>query len=332
MLAFGLPDVTSLAPEETNPHTTRPIPGDSPAVPPDVGVRFRHSGWRYDRELVHLALQRTAAPAARVDRFALCGRNAWVLRSRTDPDHLRVASTKCHDRWCRPCQRERAARIAANLRGKLLGGCHRFVTLSLRSSDADLPTQLDRLHSCLRCLRRSAWWSTRVTGGAAFIELTRNAVTRLWHPHVHLIVEGKYLPQGDLSRRWLAVTGDSPIVDVRLVRDDAAVARYVAKYLCKAVPAAIVRDPASLDTAMRALKGRRTMTTFGAWRGFDLDAAPPDQIWDCIAPLADIIQRAHAGDAVARQLLAQLRRPDQCQASLPVSTPPPRQPAPLLFV
>jgi len=146
-----------------------------------------------------------------------------------------------------------------------------------------------------------------------------------------MIIEGKHLPVGELSRRWLAVTGDSPIVDIRLIRNDAAVARYVAKYLCKAVPAAIVRDPGSLDIAIRALHGRRTMATFGRWRGFDLDAPPPDEIWDCVAPLDAILAEARAGEPAARALLAQLRRPDQCQASLPVSTPPPKPAAPLLF-
>jgi len=163
------------------------------------------------------------------------------------------------------------------------------------------------------------------------LELTRNGVTGLWHPHLHLIVEGTYMPVGELSRRWLAVTGDSPIVDISLVRDDAAVARYVAKYLCKAIPAVIVRDPASLDAAMLALKGRRTITTFGRWRGFDLDAPPSDEIWDCIAPLDAILADARAGDPAARAILAQLRRPDQCQASINVSTPPPEPPAQLLF-
>jgi len=163
------------------------------------------------------------------------------------------------------------------------------------------------------------------------LEITRNGTTGLWHPHVHLIVEGRYLPVGELSRRWLAVTGDSPIVDIRLVRNDAAVARYVAKYLCKTVPAAVIRDPDSLDTAMTALKGRRTIATFGRWRGFDLDAAPPDEIWDCVAPLDAILADARAGDAAARAILAQLRSPEQCHQSLTVSTPPPEPPAQLLF-
>jgi hypothetical protein len=36
--------------------------------------------------------------------------------------------------------------------------------------------------------------------------------------HVHMLVYGHYWPQDDLSRRWLKLTGDSHIVDIRQVR------------------------------------------------------------------------------------------------------------------
>jgi hypothetical protein len=80
--------------------------------------------------------------------------------------------------------------------------------------------------------------------------------------HVHLIVGGGYVPQRALSERWLKITGNSYIVDVRAVHGVKKAVGYVLKYMGK-VPEYV--DPVSYVDLLRALKGTRRMHTFGVW-------------------------------------------------------------------
>jgi hypothetical protein len=56
--------------------------------------------------------------------------------------------------------------------------------------------------------------------------------TKAGEPHLHILFRGPYVPQ-----RWLSSTMDellaSPIVDIRRIRNQREVIRYVAKYLTK---------------------------------------------------------------------------------------------------
>ncbi|MBH5808787.1 protein rep, partial [Neisseria meningitidis] len=53
-------------------------------------------------------------------------------------------------------------------------------------------------------------------GGVHSIEIKRGKNSGLWHPHVHMIWLCEEPPSASqLSREWLAITGDSYIVDVR---------------------------------------------------------------------------------------------------------------------
>lgn len=88
----------------------------------------------------------------------------------------------------------------------------------------------------------------------------------LWHVHAHIIADAKYMPQRELSDEWLAVTGDSPIVDIRQIKNAEAAASYVAKYGSKAFDAGLLREPRKLAEVITSLKGSRLCTTFGEWR------------------------------------------------------------------
>jgi hypothetical protein len=72
-------------------------------------------------------------------------------------------------------------------------------------------------------------------------ELTANG----W-PHAHCIIQSPYISQRWLSRQWRELAG-SPIVDIRRIAPGPGAARYVAKYLTKAlsVPPGMKRYRAS---------------------------------------------------------------------------------------
>lgn len=114
----------------------------------------------------------------------------------------------------------------------------------------------------------------------------------MWHVHCHIIAEGDYLPSSELSREWHAVTGDSPVVDVRDVADVKTAAGYVAKYGSKPCDPSVIYEPKRLIEAIEALKGVRMATTFGEWRGKRLSQSSDDTDnvgWEEIGTLHNIM-------------------------------------------
>src|SRR5690606_7248566 len=101
------------------------------------------------------------------------------------------------------------------------------------STDNPLAGELERLKACFRELRRGKPWKQHVQGGVAVVECTFNAKTQKWHPHLHIVFDGKYWAQPAIATEWERVTGDSKIVDVRFVRSKDQAAGYIAKYVSK---------------------------------------------------------------------------------------------------
>lgn len=308
---------TSLVPDETAVD-----PGPLPSGPETVlGTEpdrvLRHSGWAATRSRVYASLQRTFQSANRVQRFADCGRDAWVQADANDARRLRVVSSTCRDRWCVPCQRERAATIRGNLRDRLGKRDIRFVTLTLRHVSQPLSEQLDHLYSSFRRLRQARWWRDHVSGGLAVLEVTINEHDRTWHPHLHLLVEGRYLPQRHLSEEWRRASRGSWVVDVRRPRDADDVCKYVTKYVTKGLAHQLTLDANRLDEAVMALKGRRLLVTFGKWAKWRLTRGEPSGDWIAIGSLRQIWCQYQAGDVSAAEILQTLYGDLPCRLTLP---------------
>src|SRR5262249_50522647 len=182
---------------------------------------FRHSGWAKRRSFVVHALEGT-----RQKRFCECGSGAWVLRGREDHSKLKLAANLCRDKLCVPCQVDRARIIRGNLEPWCRGRFLRFITLTLRSSSDPLPFHLTRLYNAFRTLRTKSALAAKFSGGVAALEVKwcpyvhPDAQGREghWHPHLHIVCEGQFINQQELSITWLRITGDSKIVDIRQVR------------------------------------------------------------------------------------------------------------------
>lgn len=270
---------------------------------------FRHSGWRADRQRVNHALARTGQPANQQYDFRTCGLYAYVLQSIDDPTRYRVAGSSCHNRFCVPCANERSTAISANILTYLKGKPARFVTLTLRSTNEPLSDLLDKLTISFARLRRRAIWRKRVSGGISMIELKWNAGLSRWNVHLHCILTGLYIKAGLLSQAWKAITRDSMIVDIRFVRDERQVARYVTKYASKPLSRTVLHDPTKLDEAIIALKGRRLATTFGTWRGVLLTPKPDNESWTNLGSLQAMITAAETGDTASQAILRTLTVP-----------------------
>lgn len=269
-------------------------------------VAFRHSGWASQRFRICKAMVRMGYSQGRIQRFASCGDRAYVLRRIDDPECVRVAGSACRDRWCVPCARDRARTIAANLIQYTAGLKLRFLTLTLKHSPALLSEQLARLHAHFERLRRQEHWKKHVKGGAAMIEVTYDKLHGLWHPHLHILFEGTYLPHQKLRTMWHKITADSYIVDVRAVNDASAVHRYVSKYVSKPMSGDVVRSDRVLDDFLQAMQGKRLCATFGTWAGFKLcDIAVTDR-WENLGSLDEWLRKKRAGDIEAIELLSHL--------------------------
>lgn len=337
----------SLDPQETNPHqdaasfvsgqearqyTDVTPPGycgtfERP-TPTHRETSFRHAGWAAAREKVKQSMERTNQPARRREAFNCCGGGAWVYVTR-DGKAAQVRACYCKDRMCKACGAARAKRIHAALTEPMKAATCKLVTLTLRQNALTLADQLTRLYQCFANLRRHKLWKQHVRGGAAFCEIKRNFKTRGWHVHLHLIVDGDYFAQRLLSAAWLVATGDSPIVDIRAIKDPATAGRYVAKYVTKPADSEITNDPDSLDEMLVSLKGRRLCMTFGSWRGIELEPeTPPDEReWKMIGRLDHVQQQAERGDPHSTAVMLLLRRKDLLND--PSHAPPrPRDPLP----
>lgn len=285
-----------LEPPETNPEPLESSIGGLTEEAPTLSETFRHSGWARARTLVYDALRRTTQSVSRILAFCDCGAFAYVMQSLKDPFEYRLAGSSCHDRFCIPCAKARSRVLASNVLAALGDQPVRFLTLTLRTNDGPLTTQIDRLYRCFTTLRNRAFWKKRVQGGCAFLEVKWSEKSAAWNVHIHCMLHGLYIPKSDLWRAWHAITGDSMIVDIRLVHDHRCIGRYVTKYVSKPLSNTYINRQPQFDELVQAMAGRRLCFTFGDWRGIKLTQQPLPGDWVNVGSFHDVLNRAFDGD------------------------------------
>lgn len=204
----------------------------------------------------------------RVDRILNCCRFPAVLATKTSGAHLSLG--RCRDRLCPTCSAIRSSELSERIENAVKQmDAPRFMTLTIRSDGSSLDVLLARLRASFRRIRESEMWRKYVRGGIYAIETTYNKETGQWHPHVHLVWEGRFIAQRQLSAAWLQASGDSPIVDVRAIRSRKAIARYISKYVAKGVACVEWPEEAIAEYAS-AMHGARLVHTFGTLHGVRL--------------------------------------------------------------
>lgn len=345
------PSMLSLDPLETSQQPTqkpalaearREVPrSDWTGGPtPTLSSIFRHSGWAPVRQRVFQSLNRTVQPVSRVLAFESCGDVIRVLQDQTDDTRYKLVGNYCHDRWCTPCATERSRIIAHNVL-ELAGNTRlRFATLTLKAKPMPLELRVSYLRACFSRLRRTTLWKRTFKAGIACLEVKRYKTVEGWHCHYHLLFEGRYIVREELAAAWKAITGDSDVVDVRLAKSRANVARYITKYVSKPLDMTYVRSDDLLDEAVRALKGVRLMDTFGAWRGHSLTKIDDDTEWLDVGTLDGVLIGAYQGERWASRIVQYLRRvgtadgllaASEYRPPVPPRSPPARPTTPSLF-
>jgi hypothetical protein len=205
-----------------------------------------------------------------------------------------------------------------------------MVTLTQVSKAETLIEAIRRVLGSFKALQKMPFWKAKVRGGVWALEITRNAVSRHWHAHIHVIVDSDFLPQPQLKAKWLEVTGDSFVVDVRAVHDRREAAKYVAQYVAK--PLDVHRWPAdAIVEFAAALHGKRMLQPFGvafkAQLDGDDDEEPPAEYVE-VCPALNLLDACRAGSVAAqhaREILARMGTDAEIATALPrnYDKPPP---------
>lgn len=164
------------------------------------------------------------------ERFRACRTMAWYVRE-IETGMIRVQSNSCRLRWCPVCAEARANIIAHSCReffGKQ--SSVRFLTLTQKRSELSLREQIARIKKSFAKFRRCSGWLKGVTGCTWFLQIKPSCGGKWWHVHLHILLTGSYIPQDWLSEKWLEVTGDSRIVDIRFVDELDSALRDVVRY------------------------------------------------------------------------------------------------------
>lgn len=264
---------------------------------------FRHSGWATRRAQIWNGMCRTGTSNRRKEAFANCGSGLWLQKSE-DGQELHLSCNKCHDRWCIPCQNDRAALIREKVCRHMAERTTRFLTLTLRHSDTPLRDQIARLYRSFSNLRRRESWKAHVTGGCAFFEAKIAESDGLWHPHLHVILEGSWWDIKEICREWHCVTGDSSIAWIKPSDGTERMAHYLTKYVTKPADSSVYALPDKLDELIISLKGVRLALPFGAWRHLNIMEKPErDTKWISIASVEKLQLDAASGDTEAIRYL-----------------------------
>jgi len=257
-------------------------------------------------------------------RLQNCRKQAYFVQH-IETHEIRVQSSRCKLRWCPIC-RDVSRHIVTTAVAEWLKEQKypKMLTFTLRHNDDPLDKQISRLYDCFRKIRRRVFFSRKVRGGVWFFQLKWNFQTETWHPHIHCLVSGDFIPQKPLAKLWEEVTGDSMICDVRPIKDPESACTEVARYATS--PADITRMP--LEQALDvyyATRDRRICGTWGNARGLKLSPQKIDDHdeWERVADFYFVNVRAQF-DPVCRAFMFAYK------TGKPYEGPPP-QPLSLVY-
>ena len=241
------------------------------------------------------------------DRLFECRSRAWFARHE-ETGEVRVSSNQCRLRWCPLCARAKTNYLMTTV-GSWLKFCDhpKFLTLTLKHSDAPLASHVNHLYQAFRQLRKAKLFKEFCTGGIWFFQIKKTKATNEWHPHLHCIITGKYIPQHKLSKLWLKVSHTSHIVDIRSVRDPKKVGDYVARYSARPCNLSDLSVGERMEVFF-AMHGRRLVGTWGTARKLSLKPEPcPDaEKWENIGSWSVVTQQCYYSQAAKEIMKAWL--------------------------
>jgi len=232
-----------------------------------------------------------------------CREYAYMALDRTS-GMLKVMANGCRSRWCPMCAAQKA-KFARESVQQWVESLYmpRFLTLTMEHCEDDLLPQIEHLQDSFRRLRQRAFWKDKVDGGIWFLQVHRSRNDGCWHPHLHVLLEGKYIEQGELSDLWKLVSYGSYVLKIKSVHDVGRAAKYVARYSAR--PASLEKMPLADRVEMiEALHGKRLCGCFGTAKVVTL--TPPkvesDSDWIHVAYYDTLVERSKY-DVKAKEIM-----------------------------
>ena len=210
-------------------------------------------------------------------RMAECC-NDWSYLARWN-GRAKMRPIRCDDKLCPNCAAHRTRGIKRLIDHQLQKNTEvRFITLTQGViSGESAPEARARLlrswGSLWRKQKRSL--DPYIVGGIRRVEFTWSVREWGWHCHLHVLAEGRYWHQDDLSEAWVAA-GGGPVVDIRQATD----ARELLKYVVKV---ATLPGERIVEYA-QTLKGKRDLQRFGSWYDLPLPDVESDGDWAMVSP------------------------------------------------
>jgi diadenosine tetraphosphate (Ap4A) HIT family hydrolase len=214
-----------------------------------------------------------------VDKIQRCYSRVAVL---TCGRHIAqvIPNFTCEFRLCPDCSRRRSRKLQSKylpmMRAFML---HNRVTpvhlvLTQTHKKETRKQSIKRLKDAFAKLQRRAFWKENFKGGTWSLELTKDK-NGFHHAHLHIIgFRRKFFDIELLRGEWLAVTGDSHVLNLKPILDIASGLREVVKYVSK--PLDIRRFGAEDLREFLGLKKMRMFGTFGEFRDFCKGFDPSD--------------------------------------------------------
>lgn len=188
-----------------------------------------------------------------------CGHAFYSVECKDCWAHSRIYLS-CHLRLCPKCARRLARSfITRHWSALQLMKEPKLLTLTFRSTKK-LTREL--ITWCLKCfskLRHRKLWTDNVRGGLAGLELTWGPPG--WHPHLHVLLDSRYIPRPLLIDAWKHITGGAWHIDIRKIDSEAGVLE-VAKYVAKGYT--FYKQPHLLAQYLAATSKRRFLSAFGS--------------------------------------------------------------------
>lgn len=230
----------------------------------------------------------------RTATLRLCRTNAWFVRHKVT-GHVRITSSRCGLRWCPLCIKTKRFVMQESLKPWVRRANRpKFITLTLKHTEAPLSHQIDSLYKFFKSLRRRPYWKRRITGGVWFFQVKKSNNDGLWHPHLHVICEGRYLPREELSDMWFNITHGSSVVDIRAVNDHKKAVEYTARYASAPCRLSDL-DMEDAIEVVDSMHGRRICGTFGTAKVVQLvpKKCPDAEEWEYLGGFWEIMQKRH---------------------------------------
>jgi len=233
----------------------------------------------------------------RLAALRACRSLAWFVRHRVSGE-IRIASSRCNLRWCPLCiKTKRFVMLQSLIPWVKNARKPKFLTLTLKHSPAPLADQVNALYGFFRTLRRRPFFKKRLIGGVWFFQITKSKTDGFWHPHLHIIAEGRYIDKRVLSSVWDEITHGSRIIDIKAVKNAKKASEYVARYATAPCDLSSLSLESALEV-VESLHGRRICGTFGTALGLQLvpKRCPDSDDWEFMCGTHEVFYKRHHSD------------------------------------